>query len=345
MAAHCKAGCNSTDATNDQDYYEDDLANEGLSSRVGYSNFGDSGHDEVKTQIDRPQTQQTVNCRKCSFSGCFYFLNHFTFFILFQYVECGIQPISGREGVSTQIIKGHASQPGKYPWIARVQLHKRGSNMMSSCGGSVINDRYILTAAHCVSHANSPQDFTVILHAFKTSDFQDPKLQHKVKRFIRHPAWNGGENNVSPNDIALLELAEPLKFEGNFNPICIADFKRYSNLFVAGWGLMDQGGKLVDPPTLRETDLKEVPSAQCQRQMRIDPRREICAGDRKATCQGDSGGPLMTRQNGKVYQTGIVSFGIKYCSTRQVAPSVFERPSFHLNWIRQHTQNAQWCKS
>ena len=228
-----------------------------------------------------------------------------------------------------------------------MQLRKQG--MMFSCGGSVINDRFILTAAHCVSDASSPSEFIVILHAFTTNDFNNPQLQYRVKNFMKHPAWNGGENKVSPNDVALLELERPLQFNNRFMPICLTTNTQYNNLFVAGWGMMDKrtffGTQLVEPPTLREVELNEVPSAQCKRQMPIDPQREICAGDRKATCQGDSGGPLMTRMNGKVYQTGIVSFGIKYCSTQQVAPSVFERPGFHINWIRQNTQGAQWCSA
>ena len=220
--------------------------------------------------------------------------------------------------------------------------------MMFSCGGSVINDRFILTAAHCVADASSPSEFTVILHAFKTSDFDNPKLRYKVKNFIRNKEWNGGKNKVGANDIALLELERPLKFDAHFMPLCLSTNTKYDNLFVAGWGLMDQktgtGTQLVEPPTLREVELREVPYGQCRQQMQdVDPQREICAGDRKSTCQGDSGGPLMTRMNGKVYQTGIVSYGIKHCSTQKVAPSVFERPGFHINWIRQHTQGAQWC--
>ena len=98
---------------------------------------------------------------------------------------------------------------------------------------------------------------------------------------------------------------------------------------------------MVEPRAMREVDVKEVPSLQCRQKMQLE--RETCAGDQKSTCQGDLGGPRMTRMNGKVYHTGIVSFGINCCSTRQVSPLVFEKRSFYLNWIKQKTQGAQHC--
>ena len=243
--------------------------------------------------------------------------------------ECGIEQASRR------VINGRPAKAGQYPWMAYVQ------STIGSCGGTVINDRYVMTAAHCVQNVKSPDAFTVTLHAYKTEDFQNPELHHKVSKFIMHPKYQGVN---SFHDIALLQLEEPLKFNASFMPVCIPKTNEYDNLVVAGWGLMNVWLLKVTPPTLREADLNEVSTEKCSSYYQdINGKMAICAGGNKGSCQGDSGGPLMTRIDGQTYQAGIVSFGGADCGILGKSPSVFERPTAHLKWIQENTQGAQWC--
>ena len=245
--------------------------------------------------------------------------------------ECGLEQIS-----HSRVINGKPARRGQYPWMAYVQ------STIGSCGGSVINDRFVMTAAHCVKNVKSPDQFQVTLHAYKTEDFET--LPHsKVSRVLMHPEYTGID---SFNDIALLELEEPLTFNQTFMPICIPNSNDYDNLVVAGWGLMNVWILKVTPPTLREADLNEVPTEQCNEFYEaIDGEKVICAGGEKGSCQGDSGGPLMTRKNGQTYQAGIVSFGGADCGIIMKTPSVFERPTAHIEWIKENTQGAKWCSA
>jgi secreted trypsin-like serine protease len=204
-----------------------------------------------------------------------------------------------------------------------------------------------MTAAHCVQNVKNPNAFTVTLHAYRTEDFENEELHHRVSRVIMHPKYTGVS---SFNDIALLELDEPLKFNGSFVPVCLPKRDPQEgygrNLVVAGWGLMNVWILKVTPPTLREANLREVSTDECNETYEaIDGGKVICAGGESGSCQGDSGGPLMTRVNGQTYQTGIVSFGGQDCGILGKSPSVFERPTAHHDFIRQHTKGATWCSA
>lgn len=182
----------------------------------------------------------------------------------------------------------------------------------------------------------------VILGAYRPADFNRIPAA-KVKRIHQHEKYTGIE---SFHDIALLELEQPLQFNRTFVPICIANFKQYDNLLVTGWGLMNLWILKVQPQTLREADLPEVPTEKCKKHYSmIDGQKVICAGGDKGSCQGDSGGPLLTRKDGRAYQVGIVSFGGSDCGIVTKAPGVFERPLAHVDWIKQKTQGAKWCSA
>ena len=60
-------------------------------------------------------------------------------------------------------------------------------------------------------------------------------------------------------------------------------------------------------------------------------------------CQGDSGGPLMSRRFGRVYEAGITSHGVEDCGLQSQYPAIFEKTTFHREWILKHTSNANWC--
>lgn len=208
---------------------------------------------------------------------------------------------------------------------------------MASCGGSLINDRYILTAAHCMKGTKDVKSLRITLGAHTASDRQT-KVPLEVEKIISHPDWKGY------NDIALIKLKKPV---ANV-PVCLPSFTSYDNLFVTGWGMTGRTGNnlLSRAQELMEVDVKEVDVMKCKQQHfpQVNPEKEICAGgDNGGSCMGDSGGPLQTRKNGRVYQVGIVSFGATDCSTLSKAPNVYERVTGQLDWIRENTKDANYC--
>lgn len=247
-----------------------------------------------------------------------------------------------------RIIYGRKAQENRYPWF--VSLLIRTGHGYGSCGGSLINDRYILTAAHCLAESPNPVDIIAMLGANTLNEriyegVGQIKLQ--VESYIVHENYRKQTSKMD-DDVALIKLKNAIQFNDRLNPICLPNFSQHSNLFAYGFGRQNVGnGELTIANYLNEVDLDEVDNTTCTYNYwgyKYLPEKEICAGTNGGVCQGDSGGPLSTRYNGNVYQVGVVSFGSPGCGILGVMkPDIYERVTAHNSWIERHTQDAQWC--
>nr|XP_037269491.1 clotting factor B-like [Rhipicephalus microplus] len=215
-----------------------------------------------------------------------------------------------------------------------------GSELKFLCGGFLINDRYVLSAAHCFERHRPTQKYGVRLGQIRV----DEGRVYTVERFVQHEDYARREYY---NDIALLRLTESVPL-ALIKPVCLPgpDLAR-SDLVgkeatVLGWGDTMFGGPRSD--ILQEVNgLPVVPVKQCNEsysKLRGNPFRRgitsefICAGlpqGGKDACQGDSGGPLMLDHEGRWTAVGIVSFGYR-CGVAGY-PGVYTRVSRHLQWI------------
>jgi secreted trypsin-like serine protease len=213
--------------------------------------------------------------------------------------------------VVPQIVGGIEATPNEFPW----QILLTYSGLSASCGGSVIHESWILTAAHCV-YGESPSWRTVVagIHD-RTSDAANPYLQRRsVTRIIVHPNYN---NSTLDYDIALLELSTPLTLNSQVAPIHLAgtsDVNLYNagTVFtVSGWGHTSYSGSAAIK--LRKVDVPVVLSTTCNSAYGTITNRMFCAGNMASggvdSCQGDSGGPIFKNDNGVYKLTGIVSSG------------------------------------
>ena len=221
------------------------------------------------------------------------------------------------------------------------------------CGGTIINKRYVITAAHCLYEGKTlmqPSTHTLQVmvgeHSIcdganeggkvnkfgvKSSKIFCPFLQViKVEKVHVRSDW---KNNA--NDFAILKLAEEIKFTANIKPACLPEQKDkdYSGQMatISGWGgtVGYQPGD-AQPTQPRQCGLKESsvkiikPSDEsCARMTNRDSKTRICAFAKGTdTCQGDSGGPLTVVEGGKYVLVGVVSYGEGCASS---SPGVYAR--------------------
>jgi hypothetical protein len=237
---------------------------------------------------------------------------------------CGRQAITP----STQrIVGGVEAVPNSWPWIVSL----RGRDHF--CGGTLIDTRHVLTAAHCVRGAN-PSGLRIVagLHERLNTNTGRTQIMGASRIFV-HEQYN----SVSlANDIAVIRLCQPVQLNTYVSLICLPgpDPQESQSVTVAGWGSTYSGSPL--PNALRQVTMKVTNTqAKAAYPAYFSAQRQIGAGipyvGGKDSCQGDSGGPLMYNTNGQWYISGVVSFG--HDCARGNYPGVYTRTSAYLNWI------------
>ncbi|XP_072232995.1 chymotrypsin-like protease CTRL-1 [Leuresthes tenuis] len=245
-------------------------------------------------------------------------------FGVFLFSECG------RVLTSSRIVGGQNASPGSWPWQATLKIFDT-----FSCGGSLINNQWVLTAAHCISPSNI--NYSVIhLGLDKLAGPNPNEVNRTLERVVCHPAY---DSFTFDNDICLLKLSAPVNFTDYIQPVCLASkhstFHDGVMTWVTGFGLTSSSGS--PPETLQEVDVPIVGKNRCScyyKDFGEITENMICAGLRaggKDSCQGDSGGPLVTKNDYAWVQGGVVSFG-KGCALPK-NPGVYTRVSEYQNWI------------
>uniref|UniRef100_F7A018 Transmembrane protease serine n=1 Tax=Monodelphis domestica TaxID=13616 RepID=F7A018_MONDO len=231
-----------------------------------------------------------------------------------------------------KIAGGLDSVEGEWPWQVSLQ-----QNNIHRCGATLINNNWLVTAAHCFVNAKNPQEWSATFGLL----LSDPKLKRNVKNIIIHEKYHYPAHD---HDIALINLSKPVLYTSTIRKICLPEasynFPPNSDVIVTGWGSLKTDGS--SPNVLQKAIIKIIDNGTCNKKEAYDgaiTNEMLCAGFMKGkidACQGDSGGPLVSSDSrGIWFLAGIVSWGDECALPNK--PGVYTRVTSYRNWIKSKT--------
>uniref|UniRef100_F6PU92 Peptidase S1 domain-containing protein n=1 Tax=Equus caballus TaxID=9796 RepID=F6PU92_HORSE len=246
----------------------------------------------------------------------------------------------GRQTIHSLVMGGQESVHGRWPWMGSLRLPKG-----HHCGGTLLNHRWVLSAAHCFVKNNDPYEWTVQFgeHSARPPFWNLWAFYHryKVQDIIMYPEFKG----VLFNDIALLKLSSFVTYNKYIQPICVqassSEFQNQNNCWVTGWGFLNETNPLLPPYNLQEVEVAIINNSRCNYLFgqpsifRGVGEDMICAGAEEGgidSCRGDSGGPVVCQKNGLWIQVGIVSGG-SGCG-RPNRPGIYTNVSRYFSWMQ-----------
>ncbi|KAJ8928423.1 hypothetical protein NQ314_019012, partial [Rhamnusium bicolor] len=243
----------------------------------------------------------------------------------------------GKAKLSNRIVGGEVAALGQFPWISRLAyVSSSGKEIEFNCAGSLINELFVVTAAHCLKTRMRKRLRFIRLgenYLKEKVDCDDDGIcaplpqDIEVNKIIIHEKFNFF---TFQNDIALISLKRKAKFNGFVQPICLPqesllykNFTLTGNVEVAGWGETESwdAWKSYYSSRLKYVALPIQDIEKCNRisNIKLLDESQYCVGEGggKDSCTGDSGGPMMKiialNAPPKYFLFGVVSQGTTIC--------------------------------
>jgi len=245
-------------------------------------------------------------------------------------------PLDQQVGIG-RIVGGQEAEDGQFPF--QVSLRTVGAlGATHFCGGSIIDEWWVLTAAHCCS-GQIPLTMHVVAGGIKLNNFENEEENRNLDAIIPNPQYS---SSGFGHDVCLLKMKEAFEWTEFVQPINLPEVLQETEAgeiaTVTGWGTLTEGAfnlpnilHWVEVPVVSDEDCnnayQSAGSASVEESM-------ICAGlpeGGKDSCQGDSGGPFFLNEPGNVTLVGVVSWG--YGCARAGYPGVYAQVSYFMDWI------------
>ncbi|KAK9753134.1 Serine protease gd N-terminus [Popillia japonica] len=260
-------------------------------------------------------------------------------------IRVNLNDVCGKSlSTNSLIANGQPVISGYYPWLVAL-YNIRQLNLEFTCGGSLISNRHVVTAAHCMRQNGQKfniEQLLVIIGKFNIQRWtNDNSVMLSAKKVSVHPDYTVLSADA---DIAVITLTQEVKFKRFIRPICLwSEPNDLNNVVgekgvVAGWGKDENGATLSPEP--KQVTLPIVTQVQCLEShddfADITSDRTFCAGFRNGSgpCNGDSGGGFMMLRDGRWTLRGVVSMSIAdqgRCDLSQYL--VFTDVSKFSDWI------------
>lgn len=265
----------------------------------------------------------------------------------YQYSQCGryfvdksvdeniteSTTLNGEE-IETRIVNGRVAGRAEFPWAVALMLNGR-----EFCGGSLIDDQHILTAAHCVYFMNRADVNRLRVQIGDHNIYSTSDGQHQVRGASNVYYHRGFSMRTLYDDVAVIRLGSPVNYNRFVQPICLTTNSYGLENYVAnvaGWGQLSDRG--VQSSVLRTVGVRVWKQPDCVNTYKgrapagISNGMLCAGGNGYDSCKGDSGGPLSVTRNSRAEQIGIVSWGIGCGSF----PGVYTRIDQFLLWINKN---------
>ncbi|XP_050394188.2 transmembrane protease serine 3 [Patella vulgata] len=249
-------------------------------------------------------------------------------------VTCGSPVV--QTPTTSRIIGGSAAKLGAWPWqVLLTEIN------LPVCGGAVISENIILTAAHCFEDqlSQDPKRWMATVGGIYTDQYEYTQRTYHVQKIIVHEAYN---TSTAENDVALLILSTNMMYSNYIRPVCLPDDNESVPVgticYIAGWGAT-RGTS--NQNTLNQVALPIIGDETCSRPdwygKDFYPETSFCAGREAGgidACTGDSGSPLVCQKGSKWTVHGLSSWGYGCAEPRW--PGIYTEVSKYTKWIKQH---------
>ncbi|XP_030569218.1 trypsin-like [Drosophila novamexicana] len=265
---------------------------------------------------------------------------------VFSIVTClsQLEPATADDSVHFKIVGGTVTEISRTPYqisLRLKQIDRKQFGRGHICGGTVISQRLVVTATHCLydgrsRNMRSPKDFVLIMGNSYLQTRSVTMQQYNVQKLIPHPQYN--PTNLQ-NDIALIFINGfiPWKSIVRALPLARVTTDVGTPCLISGWGSTVTGG--TSSQTLQSATVPVISQTECNAKYGYITAAQLCAGYMSGgidSCQGDSGGPLQCHNT----LVGIVSYG-RYCAA-QDSPGVYTNVLYYVDWIKKTNRSLDY---